>query len=164
MPKITKQFETEVKRVLKIELNDIAEGNTLLLTSMLYGSNPMETHKILDFYSDDSDEMKAARICLALHSDAEFRYRARRLNFFTDNIKAMLNIAILNPLYGARLMPIFCAFATYADDHDVDDELKGEMIAVMEKLRAEMGFAITEITPEGGEIVLADDVKMEGAV
>lgn len=56
-------------------------------------------------------------------------------------------------------MPIFCAFATYADAHDIDDELKGEMIAVMEKLRAEMGFAITEITPTGGEIVLADNTS-----
>lgn len=159
MPKITKQFETEVKRVLEIELTDIAEENVLLLTAMLYGSNPMETHKIFDNYVDDSPEMKAARICLALHGDAEFRYRARLLNFFTDNIKAMLNIAISNPLHGARMMPIFCAFATYADDHDIDETLHGAMIKVMEKLRAEMGFAITEITPTGGEIVLADNTS-----
>ena len=157
MPKITKQFETEVKRVLKIELTDIAEENVLLLSAMLYGSNPMETHKIFDNYVDDSPEMKAARICLALHSDAEFRYRACLLEFFADSVKAMLNIALENPLYGARMMPIFCTYATYAADHDINDELKGALVEVMEHLRATFGFAITEFTSEGGEIILADE-------
>ena len=159
MSKTVKELEREVREILKIELEDIADENTLLLTAMLYGSDPMETHKIIDNYDGDAPEMTAARLCLALHKDAELRYRARLLDFFTDNIKAMINIALVNPLHGARMIPIFCTYATYAEDHDIDDELKGKMIAVMEKLRAEMGFAITEITPEGGEIVLADDIS-----
>lgn len=158
MSRTIKTLEREVRNVLKIELADIAEENTLLLVVMLYGSNPLETEKIMQLYDEDSEEMKAARLCLALHSDAELRYRARLLDFFADGVKAMLNIALSNPLHGARLMPIFCAFATYAEDHDIDEALHGKMIAVMEALRSEMGFAITEITPTGGEIVLADEV------
>ncbi len=158
------QFKKEIEHVLNVNLADIAEGNALLLAAMLYGSDPMETHRIIDEYASDTPEMKAARLCLALHKDAELRHRARLLDFFTDNVKAMLNIAIANLLHGARLMPIFCTYATYANDHDIVDNLKRTMIEVMEKLRAGIGFAITEITPEGGEIVLADDVNMEDAV
>lgn len=164
MPKTGNHFKEEVQNVLKIELTDIAEGNELLLIAMLYGSDPMETHKIIDTYDADSPEMRAAKLCLAFHSNAELRYRARLLDFFTDYIKVMLNIALSNPLHGARLMPIFCTFATYAKDHDVDETLHSAMVEVMEYLRSYMGFAITEITPTGGEIVLADDVNMEDAV
>lgn len=154
-----KQFKKEIEHVLNVDLVDIAEENILLLAAMLYGSDPMETRKIFDNYVDDSPEMKAARICLALHSDAEFRYRACLLEFFADSVKAMLNIALENPLYGARMMPIFCTYATYAEDHAINDELKGALVEVMEHLRATFGFAITEFTSEGGEIILADELS-----
>ena len=158
MSKTGNQFKKEIQSVLEVQLTEIAEGNELLLTAMLYGSDPMETHKIIDYYDADSSEMRAARLCLAFHSDAEKRHRAILLEFFSDNVKAMINFALANLLHGARLMPVFCTYATYAEEHDIDDELKGAVVEIMEYLRAEMGFAITEITPTGGEIVLADEV------
>lgn len=153
------KFKKEIEHVLNVNIADIADGNALLLAAMLYGSDPMETHKIIDEYASDTPEMKAARLCLALHKDAEFRYRACLLEFFADSVKAMLNIALENPLYGARMMPIFCTYVTYAEDHAINDELKGALVEVMEHLRATFGFAITEFTSEGGEIILADELS-----
>ena len=160
MSRRTSELKEAINQALSVELVNIAGENQGLLVTMLYGSDPLETTKFFHVFAEGTLQLNAAKLCLALHKNKQLRDEALANNFFSNNLKAMLNIALANPIYGARMMPIFCNFATYADDHNFDETLKGALLEVMEHLRSTLGFAIKEISEDTVVLIPADDVRI----
>ena len=80
------------------------------------------------------------------------------LQFLAEQIELLLETAKKNRMAGARLMPVFCAALTYADELQVPKALQDDIIRHIEYQRQIDGFAIKDIDQDGVPVVAADDI------
>lgn len=146
-----------IQKILSLTLVDVVDECRSLLAALLL-CNPDECTIIQAQYSKD------AVIEFVLDSVGKFRsddsLMALYINdgFFTEQLELLLETAKGNAIFGARLMPVFCAALTDAEVFKLPVKLERKIIRHIEWQRQHDGFAITEVCANSASIVYADDV------
>ena len=135
----------KIDDVLSVTLEGIAPDYRSLAAAFFL-STPDEVTRVHQYYPEGHIVYYAVHFACDIHCDATLRDKLIADGFFNEQLEALLDVAKMDRVAGARLMPVFCTALTNADLLKLPVALQKKIRAHIEWQRNKDGFAITELS------------------
>lgn len=149
-----KNISEKIAAIINIPLENIVPDLRPLLAVLLL-SPDVECTRLRMCHPDDQLVQILLENVKVFRNDEELFDLYAKDGFFAEQLNYMLSVARKNRKAGSRLMPVFCAALTDADQLNIPNALHQRIIKHIEKQLKLDGFAITVLEP--GNIVIVPE-------
>lgn len=135
----------EIVSISKLKLEEII-FDLDTLSCALYYSDDDKCNRIENTYGEDTYQHKAAYVASYMKSHDYLKEAAVKGGFYARFTRKLLEIAVEQPNYGARLVPIFDRIMMTAKDHGIDTKLECKILDTILFLTNKFGFRLLDVS------------------